>query len=278
MMTLCYDLHSHSTASDGELSPADLIAHAHRRGVDVLALTDHDVTSGLAEARAAADRLDLELVPGVEISVTWKDQTIHILGLRIDPENINLQEGMAGLRAFRDWRAEEMGRRLEKHGIADAYAGAKHYAFGSILSRTHFARFLVAAGHAKNMQHVFKRFLVKGKPGYVPGQWATLEGAVGWIRGAGGHAVVAHPARYKFTATRMHAFLDAFKQCGGEGMEVVSGSHSRDDYYIMADYARRFSLMASSGSDYHGPANVWLEPGCLPELPSGCIPIWTQWS
>lgn len=277
-MTLRYDLHSHSTASDGEFSPADLVARAHKLGVDVLALTDHDVTAGLAEARITADKLGLELVPGVEISVTWKDQTIHILGLQIDSDNVNLQEGLAGLRAFRDGRAEEMGRRLEGHGIAGAYEGAKRYALGSILSRTHFAHFLVADGHAKDMQQVFKRFLVKGKPGYVPGQWATLEDAVGWIRGAGGQAVVAHPARYKFTATRMRAFLDAFKQCGGAGMEVVSGSHSRDDYYIMADYAKRFSLAASSGSDYHGPANTWLELGRLPELPSGCVPIWAQWN
>ncbi len=277
-MPLRYDLHSHSTASDGELSPTELVMRAHKLGVDVLALTDHDVTAGLAEASMVADGLGLRLVPGVEISVTWKEQTVHILGLQIDPDNAELQQGLAQLRTFRDGRAEEIGRRLERHGIAGAYAGAKQYAHGPIVSRTHFARFLVEQGHAKDMQQVFKRFLVKGKPGYVSVQWASLEDAVGWICAAGGQAVVAHPARYKMTATRLRLLLDEFKQAGGAGMEVISGSHSRDDYYVMADYAKRFGLLASSGTDYHGPTNPWLELGRLPELPAGCVPVWQEWN
>jgi 3',5'-nucleoside bisphosphate phosphatase len=277
-MSLHYDLHSHSTASDGTLSPAELVARAHARGVHVLALTDHDSTEGLAEAAAAAGGIGLDLVPGVEISVSWNSQTVHIIGLHIDPANQALQEGLAGLRDFRDWRAQEIARRLEKHGIADTYEGAKAYAKGSIVSRTHFARLLVERGEARDLQQVFKRFLVHGKPGYVSGEWAKLEDAVRWITGAGGQAVIAHPARYKLTATRLRVLFTEFKNAGGAGIEVVSGSHSRDDYFTLANYAKQFGLLASSGSDYHGPEHPWIELGRLPELPKNCVPIWTEWS
>ncbi|HLA75283.1 MAG TPA: PHP domain-containing protein, partial [Gammaproteobacteria bacterium] len=268
-MPLHFDLHSHSTASDGTLSPTDLITRAHAQGVHVLALTDHDVTLGLAEAGSVAAALGLTLVPGVEVSVTWNGVTVHVVGLHIDPENSSLQAGLVKLRAFRDWRAEEMARRLERHGIGGAYEGAKAYAHGNIISRTHFARFLMNNGHALDMQGVFKRFLVHGKPGYVPGDWASLEEAVTWIRAAGGQAVIAHPARYKLTATRMRQLLQEFKDYGGAAIEVVSGSHTRDDYTTAANYAKQFGLMASSGSDYHGPSNPWLELGRLPALPAG---------
>ncbi|MEW6353806.1 MAG: PHP domain-containing protein [Pseudomonadota bacterium] len=276
-MTLHYDLHSHTTASDGTLSPTELVTRAHAQGVRVLALTDHDVTDGLAEAGDAAATLGLRLVPGVEVSVTWNGQTVHIVGLHISPVHDALQQGLARLRAFRDWRAAEIGRRLERHGIYGAYENAKSYAKGSIVSRTHFARFLINSGYDNDMKGVFKRFLVRGKPGHVPGEWAALSDAVSWICGAGGQAVIAHPARYKFTAARMRRLLQEFKDCGGVGIEVVSGSHSRDDYYTMAQYARQFDLLASSGSDYHGPANPWLELGRLPALPAGCVPIWERW-
>ncbi len=274
---LRHDLHSHSTASDGTLSPSALVERAHDNGVDVLALTDHDVTAGLAEAHVAADGLGLNLISGIEISVSWGSQTVHILGLNIDPENETLQSGLDNMRKFRDWRAEEIGRGLEQHGIADAYIGAKQYAAGSIISRTHFARFLIERGHAQNMQQVFKRFLVRGKPGFVEGEWASLEEALGWIRAAGGEAVIAHPARYKLSATHLRHLLTEFKEYGGMAIEVVSGSHSRDEYRTMATYAKQFSLLASAGSDYHGPENLWMELGKLPELPSGCVPIWEHW-
>ena len=277
-MSLHYDLHSHSTASDGTLSPTDLVARAHARSVHVLALTDHDSTEGLAEAAATAGDIGLDLVPGVEISVSWNSQTLHIIGLHIDPENQALQHGLAGLRDFRDWRALEIARRLEKHGIADTYEGAKAYAKGSIVSRTHFARLLVERGEARDLQQVFKRFLVHGKPGYVSGEWAKLEDAVSWISGAGGQAVIAHPARYKLTATRLRMLFTEFKDTGGAGIEVVSGSHSRDDYFTLANYAKQFDLLASCGSDYHGPEHPWIELGRLPELPKSCIPIWTEWN
>lgn len=277
-MTLSYDLHSHSTASDGTLSPAALVERAHANGVNVLALTDHDVTTGLDEARTTADALGLTLVPGIEISVTWKDQTVHILGLHIDPANEALQNGLTQLRKFRDWRAEEIGRGLEQHGIPDAYLGAKKYAHGSIVSRTHFARFLVEHGHAADLPQVFKRFLVRGRPGYVAGDWAALEDAVGWIRAAGGEAVIAHPGRYKLTATHRRSLFSEFKECGGVAIEVISGSHSQDEYGTMANYARQFGFLASVGSDYHGPTNPWMELGKLPELTKMCTPIWAHWA
>jgi predicted metal-dependent phosphoesterase TrpH len=276
-LPLRYDLHSHSTASDGTLSPTALVERAHANGVNVLALTDHDVTAGLDEAQSAADALSLKLVPGIEISVSWGSQTIHILGLNIDPANEALQIGLTNMRKFRDWRAEEIGRDLERHGITGAYIGAMKYAAGSIISRTHFARFLIEHGHAQDMQQVFKRFLVRGKPGYVEGEWASLEEALGWIHAAGGEAVVAHPARYKLSATHLRRLLTVFKEHGGTAIEVVSGSHGRDECRNMAEYARQFSLFASAGSDYHGPINPWMELGKLPELPSGCIPIWERW-
>lgn len=278
MHTPHYDLHSHSTASDGTLSPTELVLRARAQGVDVLALTDHDTTAGLAEAEAAAREVGLRLVPGVEISVTWNGVTVHIVGLNIDPENAALQAGLAGLREFRAWRSEEIARRLAKAGIEGALEGARAFAKGQILSRTHFARFLVQQGHAKDMHKVFSKFLTHNRPGYVPGEWATLADAVGWIRGAGGQAVIAHPARYKVSATRLRTLITEFKDCGGEGLEVVSGSHSLSDAQGMALYSRRFELAASGGSDYHGPEQPWLELGKLPPLPAGCRPIWENWA
>jgi len=273
----CYDLHSHSTASDGTLKPAGLVSRAADQGVDVLALTDHDTTGGVSEAREAAKRRGVELVPGVEVSVTWGGRTVHILGLNVEPGSGVLQEGLVGLRAFREWRAEEIGRRLERHGIAGALEGARRLAQGRVVSRTHFARYIVDRGRARSVGDVFRHFLVPNKPGHVPGQWASLADAVGWIRTAGGQAVVAHPARYRLTGTKVRALLGEFKECGGEGVEVVSGSHTPDDARTMAAYARSFGLLASAGSDYHGPENPWIELGALPTLPEGCTPIWEAW-
>jgi hypothetical protein len=272
-----YDLHSHTTASDGSLSPSELVRRAHAKGVDVLAITDHDVTDGLAEAAATADEVGLKLVSGVEVSVTWNGVTIHIVGLNIDPSHACLQAGLSRLRAFRAERGEEIAKRLAKHGIEGALEGAKAFAHGQILSRTHFARFLVEQGHAKNMRKVFKKFLVHNRPGYVPGDWARLEEAVGWIRAAGGQAVIAHPARYRVSATRLRQFIETFKGCGGEALEVVSGSHSAGDVQGMAQYAKRYELLASCGSDYHGPEHPWVELGQLTPLPEGCTPVWSTW-
>ncbi len=277
MNHLSIDLHSHSIASDGTLSPTELVRRAHAQGVDVLALTDHDGTGGLEEAGQEAKELGLHLVPGVEISISWNGVTFHIVGLNIDPTHAGLQTGLSGLRAFRAERAEEIARRLAKHGIEGALEGAKAFATGQILGRTHFARFLVEQGHAKDMRKVFKKFLVHNRPGYVSGEWATLEDALSWIRDSGGQAVIAHPARYRISATRLRQFIQEFKDAGGVGLEVVSGSHSAGEVQGMAQYTQRFELLASCGSDYHGPEQPWIELGKLPALPESCTPIWHDW-
>jgi len=272
------DLHCHSIYSDGDLTPGELVTRAVANGVQVLALTDHDTTAGLPEARQAAQALGLQLVPGVEISVTWSNQTLHVVGLQIDPDQAALQVGLQRLRAFREWRAEEMGRRLARAGIPEATAGARALAQRGLVSRTHFAQFLVATGHAPDVRRVFRKFLVRGKPGHVPGQWAALDEAVGWIRGAGGVAVLAHPARYRLTATRLRKLLAEFRDCGGAALEVVSGSHSRDDVLRFAHLAQSNGFLASAGSDFHGPHNCFMDLGPLPPLPDGCIPVWQGWS
>jgi len=276
-MSLVYDLHTHSIASDGSLCPAELVARAHEKQIDVLALTDHDVTDGLQEAQHAAHQLKISFVGGVEISVTWQATTIHILGLGIDPDCNILQQGLVKLRDFRMWRAEEIARRLQSKGIAGALEGAKKYAQGALISRTHFAQFLVERGLAKDVRDVFNRYLVHNKPGYVTGQWAVLEDAVQWINAAGGQAVVAHPARYKISATKLRQLFGEFKDCGGEGLEVVSSSHSLNDCQTMAQYAKNFNFLASRGSDFHGPEHRWVELGKIPPLPESCQPIWNTW-
>jgi len=268
------DLHTHTLRSDGTLTPTDLVTRAHAHGVKILALTDHDVTDGLAEASAAAAALGMQLVPGVEISVTWEGQTLHIVGLAIDPAHEALQQGLAQLREFRNWRAREMDRRLAKKRITGAFDYASHLARGSILSRTHFARFLVDRGYVRTMGDAFKHYLTRGRPGHVPGQWATLAQAVGWICDSGGIAVIAHPARYKLTSGKRKRLLDEFKACGGRAIEVISGSHSATDNDHYAELAVREALLASVGSDYHGPEKPWVELGRLPALPAGCTPVW----
>jgi predicted metal-dependent phosphoesterase TrpH len=276
-MSSRYDLHAHSTASDGTLAPEALMRRAHDAGVQVMALTDHDTLEGLPAAERAARSIGLGFVPGVEISVTWEGITVHIVGLSVDYEDAVLQRGLSGLRAFRDWRAEEIGRRLDKHGIPGGYEAARELSNGRLISRTHFARHLVAQGHAKDLRDVFRRFLVSGKPGFVPGQWASLADAVGWIRAAGGEAVIAHPARYKVSRSKLRRLIGEFAELGGSALEVVSGSHSRDDYFAMAHHTRDFDLAASAGSDYHGPEHPWIELGRLPDLPVGCRAIWQDW-
>ncbi len=274
---LKYDLHSHSTASDGTLAPAALVAHARAQGVDVLALTDHDVIDGIAAARRAAAGTGLNLVAGVEISVTWNHQLLHIVGLGVDPANAELIAGLEGLRQFRVWRGEEIARRLEKRGIAGTYEGAMALAQGPAISRTHFARYLVAQGHVRDMTKAFDRYLKRGKPGYVPGQWAALADAVRWITGAGGQAVIAHPARYNLSATRLRLLLGEFKEAGGAALEVISGSQPHGATASLARYAQQFSLLASVGSDYHGPGQGPNEVGRLPLLPAACVPVWADW-
>ena len=273
----CYDLHSHSTVSDGSLSPEQLVARAIDQGVDVLALTDHDGTEGIIAAQAAAQGTKLSLVTGVEISVTWGSSTIHILGLKVDHKNEALQKGLEKIRDYRKERAVKIAERLEKSGISGAYEGASQYASPVMLGRVHFAKFLVDKGHAKNINDVFKRYLVRNKPGYVSGEWATLAQAVNWINGAGGQAVIAHPARYKMTATKLRRLITEFKKLGGVGLEVVSGRQHPEEIKTLAKLANDFNLLASCGSDFHSPDNTWVELGRLPELPSSVNPIWKKW-
>lgn len=281
---LDYDLHCHSTVSDGLLSPSEIVARAAERGVKFLALTDHDNVDGLAEAAEAAKRCDIELINGVEISVTWRSHTLHIVGLRIDPHNPALLEGLRGIRSGRRHRAELMAESLARSGIGGVLAGAYRYAANpDIIGRTHFARFMVEAGHCKDVGSVFKRYLVKGKPGYVPHQWANLQDAIDWIRGAGGIAVMAHPGRY--TAGRkamgkstLHELLEEFTAMGGQAIEVVTGSHTPPQYAEFARYATEFGLLSSCGSDYHGPGESYRDLGRLPDLPLECKPVWSAWS
>lgn len=270
----CYDLHSHSTASDGTLAPGALLEKASAAGVDVLALTDHDTLDGIADARRAASGLDLALIPGVEISVTWKAMTLHVLGLNVDPDNPALLTGLRKLRVTREQRAQQIALKLAKAGISGALEGARRQSGGRILSRTHFAHFLVASGHAASLRDVFRRYLVKGKPGHVRVEWASMERALGWIRAAGGLAVIAHPARYRLTRSKLNTLVGEFREAGGLGLEVVSGSHNRDETLHMAAVSRTHKLFASCGSDYHGPEKPWVELGRLRGFPEGCTPIW----
>jgi hypothetical protein len=278
MKSLNADLHCHSTVSDGLLAPADLVLRARDNGVELLALTDHDELGGLAEARATADEIGLRFVDGVEISISWgDDQTVHILGLGIDPANAELREGLQRVRSGRDARAGRMAAELDKVGIHGAYAGAlRHAGNPALVSRSHFARFIVEQGHAKDVKSVFDHWLAKGKPGYVEHSWATLEDALRWIIGADGIAVIAHPGRYLLSKAELKEMFVAFKDLGGRGIEVLSGSNKDDEVREFSRIAREFGFLASRGSDFHGPGESWIDLGKIPDLPADLTPVWTQ--
>lgn len=272
------DLHCHSTVSDGALSPAALAARAKANGVDVWALTDHDELDGIAEARKAAQSLGMKHVAGVEISVTWAGKTVHIVGLRIDETNEALRQGLMHTRSGRERRAHEMAAQLAAAGIPDAFDGAlKFVGNPDLISRTHFARYILERGVCRDISDVFRNYLTEGKPGYVPHHWASLKDAVGWIRGAGGVAVVAHPGRYDFSDTALDALFAEFKQLGGTGVEVVTGSHTVDEYARFAGVALKLGLLASRGSDFHAPGESHADLGTLPPLPASLTPVWHDW-
>jgi 3',5'-nucleoside bisphosphate phosphatase len=276
--TCNFDLHCHSTISDGMLAPAEVVRRAAANGVSALALTDHDELAGLAEATAAARANDIRFVPGVEISVTWVETTIHIVGLGIDPANANLVAQLAHLRASRGRRAERIAAEFDGLGIPGTLEGAYAYAENpKLIGRAHFARFLVECGVAGDVTSVFRHYLVRGKPGYVPQQWADLADAVAWIRDSGGRAVVAHPGRYNLSRAELRRFLAEFRAAGGEGIEVVTGSHSPDQYAEFARLAREFGFLASRGSDFHGPEESRVDLGRLPPLPGDLKPVWHDW-
>lgn len=272
------DLHCHSIVSDGTLTPTALAQRAKTNGVDLWALTDHDELDGIAEARSAAAAVGLRFMAGVEISITWSGKTVHIVGLGVDEHNPKLRAGLGSVRGGRERRGREIAESLAQVGITGAFEGAmKHADNPEMLGRTHFARFLVESGVKPTVSDVFKHYLVEGKPGFVPHRWGTLEQAVGWIRGAGGRAVIAHPGRYGLSELQRDALIEAFRDLGGEGIEVVTGSHTPQEYDHYARVARRTGLLASRGSDFHGTSESGADLGSLPPLPADLTPVWHDW-
>ena len=275
MHLLNADLHSHSNISDGTLEPEALAARAHTQGVELWALTDHDELDGQQRARDAALSLGMDYLTGTEISVTFAGVTVHILGLGVDADNAQLQDGLAATRSGRRGRAQEMADGLARVGITGAFEGALRYVTNpDLISRTHFARFLVDSGVCPDTHSVFRRYLTEGNPGYVPHRWAGLGDAVRWINQAGGVAVIAHPARYRLTPTEEYALFTEFIAHGGHGVEVMTGSHSHAEQVRYAATALEFGLLASRGSDFHSPAESRVELGSLPDLPGTLRPVW----
>ena len=269
------DLHCHSDVSDGTMSPEALAARAQANGVELWALTDHDELGGQRRAMEAARALGLPCLSGVEVSVTFADATVHIVGLGMDPDDEALRAGLAATRGGRERRAREMADSLAQVGIAGAYEGALRYVGNpDLISRTHFARFLVESGHCASTHEVFHRYLTEGKPGYVPHRWARLGDAVRWITDAGGIAVVAHPARYRFSPTAEYALFSEFVEHGGRGVEVVTGNHGAADVVKYTDLALEVGLLASRGSDFHAPDESRTDLGALPDLPGRLTPVW----
>jgi predicted metal-dependent phosphoesterase TrpH len=272
------DLHCHSNVSDGVLPPAKVAKVAREAGVDVWALTDHDEVGGIPAARAAAAEQGMRFVTGVEISITWANETVHIVGLQIDENNAALVQGLEATRSGRDNRGREIAAQLAKAGIPDAYEGALKYVSNpNLMSRTHFARYIVEIGACRNTSEVFKKYLCEGKPGYVEHRWASLEQSVQWIRGAGGIAVIAHPGRYKFSDTAQGVLFDQFKQLGGAAIEVVTGSHTPDQYPEYARLANGYGFLASRGTDFHAPGEARVDFKLLPPLPGNVTPVWHDW-
>ncbi len=276
-MRLVYDLHTHTTASDGELSPKALVIKAKANGVDVLAITDHDTTEGIAEAKIEACKQNIRLLPGIELSVSWMHKNFHIIGLGIDPDNEKLKASLTETEILRQQRAIEIGNKLEKIGVIKAYYEARELAGVSTLTRSHFARVLINQGFADDSREVFKKYLVHNKPGFVKTNWVEMASGIKLIKDAGGEAILAHPMRYNITASWLRRFLAAFKQAGGIGIEVVTGSSNADEITTTAAYARRFELSGSAGSDYHGFDNTWVRLGQLATMPESVTPVWDRW-
>ncbi len=276
-MTQLYDLHCHSTASDGALSPTELVKRAAENAITTLALTDHDTTTGLAEAKICADELGIHFINGIELSAQWEKVGVHIVGLNIDPQHEMLQKVMAELHIMRTERAEKIALKLEKKGIFGALAAVQKAATNETITRVHFANFLVSQAHVSTISEAFDRYLGNGKSAYVSTTWTPLESAVQAIRDAGGVPVVAHPLRYKLTATRMRKMLGTFKNAGGLAIEVVTGRYNPDEMRVLANYANQFELAGSVGSDFHSPDNPWIELGRVAPLPASVKPVWELW-
>ncbi len=276
-MTELYDLHCHSTASDGDLSPTELVKRAAENGVTHLALTDHDTTDGLAEAQICAENLNLTLINGIEISTQWEKHCLHIIGLNIDPQNEALQKIIIDAKKMRQERAEKIAMKLEKKGVSGAMDFVKDSPVEGMITRSHFAHFLYSQFYVSTLQEAFDRYLGDGKSAFVSITWSSLEMNVQAIRAAGGIPVIAHPLRYKLTATRMKKMLGAFKNAGGLGMEIVTGRYNPDEMRVLANYANQFELAGSTGSDFHSAENPWIELGRLATLPESVKPVWELW-
>lgn len=272
-MTL-YDLHCHSTESDGHLTPTEVVNRAFEKGVDVLALTDHDTVSGFAEAQLAAKICGLRLLSGVEFSSQWGGRGIHIVGLNLDVESESLVEAVALQSAAREERGIRIAEKLHKLGFEGALLGAQKIATGAVLGRPHFAQFLVEQGRVKNINEAFRKYLGAGKPGDVKNLWPEIAVVVGWIVAAGGVAVLAHPSKYKMTRTKLRALVADFARCGGQAIEVASGLMPAIEVNSLAAVATDFDLAASCGSDFHFPGQKWQELGQFARVPESCRPVW----
>ena len=269
------DLHCHSSASDGLLPPSEVARRAAENGVNILALTDHDDLGGLADARAVSLEAGMQFINGVEVSIEWGGLQVHVVGLNFDERDAALNAGLLSIRSGRVGRAQRMSAELEKVGIEGCFEGAMRHAENpNLISRAHFARYLVEIGVCKDVRSVFESYIVPGRPGYVEHRWATLEESVGWIVGAGGVAVIAHPGRYKLSRADMRQLLDEFRSVGGQAIEVVSGSHSLDNVAVFSRFAREYGFMASCGSDFHGPGESYIDLGRLAPTPVGLTPVW----
>ena len=277
MHTINADLHCHSVVSDGTLTPEALASRAHANGVQTWSLTDHDEIGGQERAKKAAEDLGMQYISGVEISVTWSSQTVHIVGLGIDHTNAALIAGLYQTRNGRTNRAKAIAAQLDQIGIKNAYEGALQFVGNpELISRTHFARFLVDSGVCKDTNEVFANYLIEGKPGFVGHEWANLTDAVNWITQAGGIAVIAHPGRYNYTSLQLDELFSQFKDMGGRGIEVVTGSHTKDEYKTFAKVALQYGFLASRGSDFHSPTESHVDLGALPNLPSQLQPVWLE--
>ncbi len=268
------DLHMHSTASDGRLSPSAVVARAYAQDVRLMALTDHDTLDGVEEAVSAAKTLGIQCLAGIELSARWARGVVHIVGLGLDPQEKTLMEGVAQQQAQRRARAERIAERLERTGVAGVAARVATQVGDGVPGRAHFARDLVAEGYAKDIQHAFDRYLQRGRPGYAPVEWAPIDDIVQWIHAAGGVAVFAHPLRYRLSRGALRAAIAAFVEAGGGAIEVCNGGGGRDDPAAAAALARRFGLKASIGSDFHDPDFPWIEIGRLAPIPRDIEPVW----
>jgi len=275
-MSKIIDLHSHTIASDGTLSPEELVSLARENAVDVLAITDHDSVESLASAQIAAESNGIQLVPGVEISTRWSGQDIHVVGLGIDASASVLRDGLKIQCQTRINRAVKIANKLEKHGVNDALIKAQEIAGRESVGRPHFARYLIEIGFVKSFDEAFKKHLGAGKNAYVAIEWATIEEAITWIQDSGGLAVLAHPGRYRMTRTKLRALIKAFKVWGGDAIEVCTPNHEPHMISYLAKLSQDFNLLASQGSDFHTPDTPWVKLGRMPMLPSECDPIWRE--